>query len=95
MHFEIPVEIPVEIPFELSLEIHFELPIELPLEIRLEIHCEILHRIKTHPQPPYQASAWSYRCTFICAGVHYFLSLVMFCQDGKQVFSLCIVEEDS
>ena len=61
MHLEIPLEIPTEIPLEVSLEIHLEIPPEIPPEIRPEILFEIPHRSKTHPQTPYQASAWSYR----------------------------------
>ena len=70
---EIPPEIHPGIPLELSLEIHLEIPFEIPfeippgilLELYLEIHVEIPFEIpphsKTHPQPPYQAAAWSYR----------------------------------
>ena len=58
-----PFEIPSEIPLELSLEIHLEIPHEIPPAIRAEILLAILHHNKTHPQPPYQALAWSYRYT--------------------------------
>ena len=61
MHFEIPIEIPPGIHLEVSLEIHLEIHPEIPIEIHLEILFEIPQRSKTHPQTPYQASAWSYR----------------------------------
>ena len=56
-----PFEIPSEIPLELSLEIHLEIRLEIPSAIRAEMLLAILHHNKTHPQPPYQALAWSYR----------------------------------
>ena len=74
---EIPPEIPPGIPLELSLEIHLEIRFEIPLEIPPEILFMISWNTfwhtfwntywkntilkNPHPQPPYQAWAWSYR----------------------------------
>ena len=50
-----------EIPFEIQFEMHPGILFELSLEIHVGIPFEIAPHSKTHPQPPYQASAWSYR----------------------------------
>ena len=59
---EPPQEIHLEIPFERSPEIHFETLFEPSPDLHLEMHfCNSIMHANPHPQPPYQASAWSYR----------------------------------
>ena len=57
---ESPQELYLDTPFEISPEMHFEILFETSPELHVEISFfnSIMHA-NLHPQPPYQASAWS------------------------------------
>ena len=59
-YVELPQELYLDIPFEISPEMHFEILFETSPELYLEIYlCNSIMHANSHPQPPYQASAWS------------------------------------
>ena len=59
-YVEPPQELHLEIPFERYAEIHFEMLFETSPDLHLEMHvCNSIMHANPHPQPSYQASAWS------------------------------------